>query len=147
MKILTTTFLVIAVAAGADKPKNELPANVEKFLRDGTKMQVLYLDGTIAKKDAPAFHDYKIVGEPVNVEMADKRKQIVDAIVKDVRAGDGGPRDFKASHGVRVFDKDGNTIDILIGDSWLFVFQKNEDRKDLRIKNDSMKDLDSVKPK
>ncbi len=142
---MVTSVILVAVLMFTTRAedKNEIPAVIEKSLRDGKKMEVMYLDGTIAKKESPAFHDYTVIGVPIEVDTENKRKQIIDAIVKDVADGSGGSKEFKASHGIRITSKDGKVIDVLIGDSWLFIFV--DERKDLRIKNESIKVLDSLK--
>ncbi len=132
------TLCLIAAMFCASLEKNELPEAVVKVLQSDAKMEVFYLDGTIAKGNTPAFHNYAIVK---SVEAKDK-KQVVEALLKDVAAAEGGPREFKATHGIRI-DK----VDILLGDSWVFVYYKDEERKDLRLGNRSsvLKVLDALK--
>lgn len=127
--------------------KAQIPADLTKRLREAKKMEIIFLDGTLAKSGTPEFHDYKIVGEPVTVKAPNDRKKIVESLVKDVAAGMGGSKSFEPSHGIRVTGEDGKVAEVILGDSWLFVFSPDGERTQFRIKNDSLKVLNAHKPK
>ena len=143
-------LLATAPAVAQEKKKNEIPSAVEKVLRDGGKLEVLYLSGDRDKENG--FHGFAIEGKPVEVSDAKEREKLVDALVKGVADSDlVGPREFgKPGHGLRVRSKDGKEdVGILLSldNAWGFVYQDGKQVGQFRLTEKPRKSLDALKSK
>jgi len=131
---MTTLLIMAAMTVAADK--NELPANIEDLLRKGATVEIMKLEEDFDEDKKPNFHGYPLDGDSVEVKDEKARGKIADAMVKAVAAAEGGPKGFKATHGIRLV-ADGKTVDILLGlrTNWCIIYQGDK-RTDLRITDD-----------